>query len=288
MTIERRISDRELEHFREAIGRRIVVSDDMSPTVTSRFALVGGAPAEQTPLRHWAHFLSMPHRDEIGEDGHPKRGKFVPSISLPRRMFAASSIDFFAPLSADTPAEKASTIEKIEHKLGRSGELVFVSIAHEFIQGGALCIKELQTLVYRSVSKTSEFATDRAAGMQINHGFDVVGSFTPTSVDLCRFSSVTLNSHRIHYDHPYAREVEGYPDLVVHAPYIAVLLSNLAQSELGEPLRGFTFRAKSPLFADRQIELGVRRNGGVIELAAIDPAGVIAVEASARGDGDDR
>ncbi|MEZ5982277.1 MAG: hypothetical protein R3C54_08220 [Parvularculaceae bacterium] len=283
MTIERFISDAELDHYRQAIGRRIVISDDMSPTVTSRFAMVGGAPVERTPLRHWAHFLSMPRRDEVDEDGHPIRGKFIPPISLPRRMFAAGSVDFFSPLTAGAPAERASTIENIEHKAGRSGELVFVSIAHEVMQSGVLCIRESQTLVYRSASKASGPTGGDNAGARVSHGFDVAASFTPTSVDLFRFSSVTLNSHRIHYDQAYAREVEGYPGLVVHAPYIAVLLSNLAQQELGEPLKSFTFRAKSPLFVDRRIELAAKLKGRVIELAAIDPVGVIAVEASARG-----
>lgn len=282
MTIERLISDAELDHYCQAIGRRIVISDDMSPTVTSRFAMVGGAPAERTPLRHWAHFLSMPHRDEVDEDGHAKRGKFIPPISLLRRMFAAGSVEFLSPLTAGAPAERTSTIENIEHKAGRSGELVFVSIAHEVTQSGVLCIRESQTLVYRSASKAGPTGGDNA-GARANHGFDVAASFTPTSVDLFRFSSVTLNSHRIHYDQAYAREVEGYPGLVVHAPYIAVLLSNLAQQELGEPLKSFTFRAKSPLFVDRRIELAAKLKGRVIELAAIDPVGVIAVEATARG-----
>lgn len=281
MSMKGSISERELNEHRHAIGRRMSLADDISPMVTERFAAVGGAPVEQTPLRHWAHFLAMPPREDLGEDGHPKRGRFIPAISLPRRMYAAGHIDFLTPFVPGAPAEKDSVIGNIEHKTGRSGEMVFVTIEHKITQGSACRLREMQTLVYRNAAEISEGAANGVGPLP--QGFRIEGSFLPTSVDLFRFSSVTLNSHRIHYDRLYAREAEGYPDLVVHGPFVAVMLANLAQAKLGKPLTRFSFRAKAPLFVNRLIEFAARPNGDSIDLCAINPNGNVAVEAAARG-----
>ncbi len=236
--------------WQAAIGRTETRGEILEHESLRRYALaVGASPdVDQTlpPLPHWAFFLPQPRDEELGEDGHPKRGGFLPAITLPRRMFAASAISFEAPLSLGQAAELVSTIADVKHKSGRSGDLVFVEVDRLLSQSGKLRIRERQSYVYRDMGDPAPLptpATEPPSGELWN----------PNAVNLFRFSAVTFNSHRIHYDHPYTTTVEGYPALVVHGPFTAAKLAGFASTQ--GPLASFSFRAESPLFLGQPIRL---------------------------------
>jgi 3-methylfumaryl-CoA hydratase len=214
-----------------------------------RYALAVGADpgveAVLPPLPHWAFFLPQPQDGELGTDGHPKRGGFLPAISLPRRMFAAAEIVFEAPLVLGGDAEMVSRIAEVAHKSGKSGDLVFVEVDRVISQGAVVRIRERQSYVYREMGDPAPMPTpaDPIDGEVWN----------PGPVNLFRFSAVTFNSHRIHYDFPYAQAEEGYPALVVHGPFTAAKLAGLAARR--GPLKRFSFRAQAPLFLGQPIVL---------------------------------
>jgi len=222
-----------------------------------RFALVIGADpkidAVQPVLAHWAWFLPAPADEQIGADGHPKRGGFLPALkALPRRMFASTAIRFEAPLLLDAPAQSALTIMDVRHKAGRSGDLVFVDVERRITQAGQVRVVETQTLVYRGAGGGAPTPLPvPAADAQVVPEGGLL--WTPGTVNLFRFSAATFNGHRIHYDLPYATGVEGYPALVVHGPFIAAKLAELARQQ--GVLGAFEFRAQSPCFADQPIRL---------------------------------
>lgn len=195
------------------------------------------------PFFHQLHFWEPQPPGKLGRDGHPRVGGVIPDMGLPRRMWAGGQLEFHAPLRAGVPAEKTTTVHKTARKNGRSGPLAFVTLRHEVAQGGGLCVIEYQDLVYRqdpvpgTPSPTPPMArTDEAQAEEVC--FD--------STLLFRYSALTFNGHRIHYDLDYARDVEGYPGLVVHGPLLAQLLMLMAETALGGLAR-FTFRASSPL-----------------------------------------
>ncbi|AVO38895.1 acyl dehydratase [Pukyongiella litopenaei] len=195
------------------------------------------------PFFHQLYFWAVHPPDGLGRDGHPKLGGLIPDLGLPRRMWAGGRLRFAMPLRAGAPADRLSVVESAEHKHGRSGPLGFVTLRHEIRQGGELCLTEWQELVYRQdphrdaprplapVARTDETDAREIA-------FD--------STLLFRYSALTFNGHRIHYDLDYARDVEGYDGLVVHGPLLAQQLMLLAGDLMG-PLGEFSFRAASPL-----------------------------------------
>jgi 3-methylfumaryl-CoA hydratase len=239
-----------LEEWKSAAGRTETRSEILECESLRRYALAIGADmaVERTlpPLAHWAFFLPQPQDGEIGEDGHPKRGGFLPAIALPRRMFAAAEMRFEAPLVLGAQAEMMSTIAQVNHKSGRSGDLVFVEVDRVISQGGTVRVRERQSYVYR----------DMGAPVPLPVPADVtsVGElWRPGPANLFRFSAATFNSHRIHYDLPYAQAEEGYPALVVHGPFTAARLAGLA--ERAGALASFAFRAQAPLFLGQPIHL---------------------------------
>ncbi len=196
-------------------------------------------------LWHWLHFLDQPQRTNLAHDGHEKRGGFLPPVELPRRMWAAGHIQFFGPLRLNSEAKRESRIESIKQKQGKSGELVFVDVRHEIYAGPELAISELQTIVYR------EAATGTAAtqGKPIEELPDYETQVAPDVALLFRYSALTFNAHRIHYDREYACETEGYPGLVVHGPLLATLLIGAAQeAHPDKQIEEFQFRAVKPVF----------------------------------------
>jgi 3-methylfumaryl-CoA hydratase len=199
------------------------------------------------PLAHWAWFLPTVCDAELGFDGHPKRGGFLPAVTLPRRMFGGATMSFAAPLQLDAAAELEMRVASVAHRAGRSGDLVFVEVDRVISQSGEVRIQERQTIVYCEAGgplALPEVVAPAAADSQ----------WRPGLVDLFRFSAVTFNSHRIHYDRRYAIEEEGYPALVVPGPFTAVKLAAFAQAKGERPLASFQFKAMSPLFVDQPVE----------------------------------
>jgi 3-methylfumaryl-CoA hydratase len=196
------------------------------------------------PLAHWLYFLPAYRESEVGPDGHALRGGFLPPVQLPRRMWAGSRLEFLRPLAVGAAIERRSTITGVAPKEGRSGPLVFVSVRHEVCDAEGLVLSDEHDIVYRGASAAAASPAPRAP-----EGEAWQREIHPDPVLLFRYSAVTFNSHRIHYDHPYVTEVEGYPGLVVHGPLIATLLVDLFRRNLPRAtLTRFSFRALKPLY----------------------------------------
>ena len=195
------------------------------------------------PFFHQLYFWDARPPKELGRDGHPRVGGLIPDMGLPRRMWAGGRLQFHAPLLVGMTAQKTSTCERAERKEGRSGPLALVTLRHDFEQNGKQCITEHQDLVYRQDHDPN---APRAEAPSAPDSCSTTREVTFNSTMLMRYSALTFNGHRIHYDLDYARDVEGYDGLVVHGPLLAQLLMLMAQEELG-PLAQFSFRATSPL-----------------------------------------
>ena len=225
--------------------------DALDPARAEALAAILGLPfdpaAPLPPFAHQAHFWDVRPAAGLGRDGHPRLGGLVPDLGLPRRMWAGGRLEFHGALYAGRPAEKLSVREAVTRKEGRTGPLAFVTLRHEVRQDGRLAVTEWQDLVYRA---EADPAAPRPAPAPAPRGEAeaVARVFSPT--DLFRYSALTMNGHRIHYDADYARDVEGYPGLVVHAPLLAQHLMLMAPP----PLRRFAFRATAPLFAGERAE----------------------------------
>jgi len=233
------------------------------------------------PLRHWLYFLPLYRRSETGPDGHALRGGFLPPVPLPRRMWAGGRLEFRQPVRVGDAIERVSTIVKVDSKQGRTGALVFVLVRHEIGAAGRTAIVEEHDIVYRDAPGAGGAAPpQRAAPVDAAWRRDVV----PDDVLLFRYSALTFNGHRIHYDRRYATGVEGYPGLVVHGPLIATLLADLARDHVAPAeLATFSFRAVMPLFDVAPFATCGRRDpdDGTIRLWAQDSAGNLAMEATA-------
>ena len=242
------------------------------------------APGEGDPLPpgwQWLFFNPAVRRSGLGVDGHPKRGGFLPPIELPRRMWAGSRIDYPAPLPVGSEATRRSRILKVENKVGKRGSLWFVTVQHTTLAGTQTCIIEEQDIVYREATPPGAAP---AAPAQRHDGEAQWGrTVEPDTTLLFRYTALTFNGHRIHYDQAYARDEEGYPDLVVHGPLTATLLQQFAlQHGGGRSLARFEFRGVSPLFVGRAFELeGREGDGGVLALWARGPDGELAMSATA-------
>lgn len=245
------VSDGDLAHWREWVGRKRTVTERLAPAMAERYAAALGEPCDGAvpSLGHWAWFVDAVQPAQIGADGHPERGGFLPPVTLASRMFAASEIRFDAPLVLDREATLTGEVVRLDHKRGASGDLVLAEVAIAIVQDGTTCVAERQTIIYRDGGGTIAPVAD--AGLALPAGGE---RWRPGEVDLFRFSAVTFNSHRIHYDAPYARAVEGYPALVVHGPFTAARLFGFATRRHG-PLRSFAFRAQAPLFVGQPIDL---------------------------------
>ncbi len=195
-------------------------------------------------LHHWLYFWNVQPPAGLGADGHPAKGGFLPPVPLPRRMWAGGRVQFLSPLMLGETVTKTSTILKVETKVGKSGTLVFVTVQHEMAGANGVAILEEQDLVYREPASTSapmpEAAPAAAAAWH--------EQLLPDPVLLFRYSALTMNGHRIHYDRPYATGEEAYPALVVHGPLQATLLIDMAARNLAAPITSFSFRGLSPAF----------------------------------------
>jgi len=267
-----------IAHWQTWIGRTETRSELLELESLRRYAASLGESldVEAVPpsLAHWAFFLPVATPDQLGSDGHPKRGGFLPPVTLPRRMFAAADMSFPAPLLWGRAATRTSRIAGVTHKAGRSGDLILVDVEHEIAQFGQVRVHERQTIVYRDAGAPVPPVIPTAQARDA----DAI-TWLPGTVDLFRFSAVTFNSHRIHYDAPYATGEEGYPGLVVHGPFTAARLFSLA-TRAGGAIRQFSFQALAPLFVDQPVALVCGEEDTV---AAIRCDGVTAMTATFKG-----
>jgi 3-methylfumaryl-CoA hydratase len=270
------ISPEDIDAWRGYVGRTETRAQRLGLEALRRFAAAVGASPDienaPPPLAHWAWFLEVAPADGLGPDGHPLRGVgLMPPVRLPRRMFASANLGFEAPLLIDQPAELTLTVAEVNHRRGRTGELVFVEVDRVLSQADTVRVRERQTIVYRGEGGPTPPVVAEAGADE--------GAWTPGPVDLFRFSAVTFNSHRIHYDLPYATGEEGYPGLVVHGPFTAVKLCALAASLDARPMTGFSFRAQAPMFAGQPIRLRAGAEPGQVEAVRCD--GAVAMSATA-------
>jgi 3-methylfumaryl-CoA hydratase len=266
------------------VGRQETIRQRIAPDrVAALGATLGieGNYSDGAPLPpgwHWIFFNPFVPRQQLGTDGHPKRGGFLPLVSLPRRMWAGGRLAYEKPMIIGGEGARESTILKIEAKSGRAGRLVFVTVRHVLACDGVPCITEEQDIVYREAAAAGTPAPAAAPAPS-----DAAWSeeFLPDTVLLFRYSALTSNGHRIHYDQHYARAEENYPDLVVHGPLTATLLQAFAERHAGKPLRTFEFRGMSPLFVSSPFRLEGKASGHALDLWAAGPGNALAMRASA-------
>jgi 3-methylfumaryl-CoA hydratase len=278
----------DIEHLKQWIGRTESISDTVTPTPIRALAATldrdDPAPQDADPIPpcwHWLYFLPVHRQSELGPDGHPKRGGFLPPVPLPRRMWAGSRLEFLRPLRVGSAIRRDSRIADVSGKQGRSGALVFVTVHHEISDEQGVAIVEEHDIVYRDDPKPGDPApTPQLAPADRDWSRNV----EPTDVLLFRYSALTFNGHRIHYDRRYATEVERYPGLVVHGPLIATLLLDLLRRNLpGATVSRFSFRAMKPTFdvAPFQVCGRLDPDGHSAHLWAQHVDGVIAMDATA-------
>jgi 3-methylfumaryl-CoA hydratase len=266
----------DIAHLREWIGKRETLGDVASPApLHGLAALLDHETPPWTkdtvpPLGHWLYFLTRARQSDIDVDGHPKRGGFLPPVDLPRRMFAGSTLTLHAPIPVGSQIRREATILDVSEKDGASGPLVFVKQRHEVYAGETLAITDEQDIVFREES-TMPTATARPTPLR---QAEETRPISADSTMLFRFSALTFNAHRIHYDRDYACEEEYYPGLVVQGPFIAMLLlDHLLRLKPEAPIRQFSFRAKSPLFDIAPFDLCLARNDKGYDLWARDSIG---------------
>jgi 3-methylfumaryl-CoA hydratase len=232
------------------------------------------------PLWHWLYFLEGQPPAELGPDGHPARGGFLPPVPLPNRMWAGGRVEFEAAVPLGAEMEQRSQVLRIEHKQGRSGDLVFVTVQHEVFVAGRRCLREEHDIVYKAPTPASVPA---AAATPLPAPAAHQRVITPDATLLFRYSALTFNGHRIHYDQRYCREVEGYDDLVIHGPLNATLLAGLAAEVAGRPLRRFDYRNLHPVTLGATLTLHAQPDAQAdrAQLWLHDQHGRLALQASA-------
>jgi 3-methylfumaryl-CoA hydratase len=281
-----------MSDFSAWIGRETRATDRLDAGLTARWLAAFDLPHPRPPIMpqgiHFALCTPDTPTAALGEDGHPARGEsadsFLPPIPMPRRMWASSKIAFRAPIAIGAAIERTSRIASISEKEGSSGRLAFVDFSHETRANGKLAVVETQTLVYREAAAPDAplLPPPPGEGAFDPADWDAHRAVTPSSALLFRYSALTFNTHRIHYDTPYAEQVERYRGLVVHGPLTASLLLQLAADALGENrLRQFAFRGVSPAIAGEPLHLVMRRAGEEYELAAFADDGRQVTKASA-------
>ena len=247
-------------------------------------ALTEGAPLP--PLRHWLYFWHAAPRKALGRDGHPALGTFLPDVgalwggSQTRRMWAGSRLDFHRPLQLGMPTRRLSTVESIEEKSGRSGRLVFVTVRHDIFDADTPAVTDRHDIVYREELPGAKLPEpDTASG-----DYQWSAGFTADPVLLFRYSALTFNGHRIHYDRDYAWQVEGYRGLVVHGSLLATLLVDFATSlRPGQTLKAFNFRGRRPVIDGQPFQLRAKNtHDGSLSLWIADTEDALAMTAEAR------
>lgn len=230
------------------------------------------------PGWHWLYFLLTVPRSALGPDGAETGGEFLPQFALSQRMWAGGTFEFYRALHIGEPIKRVSTIQAIDEKSGKHGPLIFVTLRHEIFGESDLAIREEQILAFRSPLASGQRTDCRPAPRNPDWSKEVV----PNAVLLFRFSALTFNAHRIHYDRRYATEVEGYPGLVIHGPLQAILLLELLRGVLTKPLVAFKYRLLRPLFDCARISVNGARTGKDIQVWTADAAGNVGLLGEAR------
>ncbi|MDE8652528.1 FAS1-like dehydratase domain-containing protein [Novosphingobium album (ex Liu et al. 2023)] len=239
------------EDFSGWVGKQEQAADRLEPARSNALRAALGHPAPLDagavlpPLHHWLYFWNVQPPAALGADGHPAKGGFLPPVPLPRRMWAGGRLEFVRPLHLGEAVSRTSTILSVEAKSGRSGDLIFVTVRHEIAGESGPAVIEEQDLVYRGAAAPGSIKAPSPHTPAITAAAHEV--IAPDSVLLFRYSALTMNGHRIHYDRPYAMDEEAYPGLVVHGPLQATLLADLAARQ-GRTLKTFRFRGMSPAF----------------------------------------
>jgi 3-methylfumaryl-CoA hydratase len=272
------------------IGRSETLRDTITPTPVRALTATldhAAAPAEPgtplPPLWHWLYFLPLHRQSEIGPDGHAKRGGFLPPVPLPRRMWAGSQFEFRSPVRVGDAVERTSTIADVTQKDGRTGPLVFVKVRHELRCNGAAlpALVEFHDIVYREAKQPGDAEPPPQAAAT---GSAWQREIVPDDVLLFRYSALTFNGHRIHYDRRYVTEVEGYPGLIVHGPLIATLLMDLLRRQAPDAdVASFRFKAVRPTFDLHPFQVNgtPQSDGQTIKLWAQDHEGWLTMDATA-------
>ena len=273
----------DIDHLRQWIGRDEVKSELVTPALVDRFNATfdfAGDAANGDPAPVMIHLCLAPPTAPtagLGPDGHPARGGFLPPVPLPRRMWAGGAFTFHDDIRVGETVTRRSVIRDVTVKEGRTGTLCFVTVDHHIDADGRSVLSERQDIVYRgedapgAAKKTPPPAPHGAHRVQVN----------PSAPLLFRYSALTFNGHRIHYDAPYVREVEGYPGLIVHGPLQATMLVQFAAKVRGQRPAQFDFRSLSPLFDDGDFTLNAVEEDGGLKLWTSYTDGPVAMEARA-------
>jgi 3-methylfumaryl-CoA hydratase len=263
----------DLDHLRQWIGRSTEASDIVTAQLVkglraTLFQEIGEPKTgDAAPFTtHWCLAQPVFPMSELGPDGHPARGGFLPPVPLPRRMWAGGELEFFEPLRVGDDAKRTSRISDVTMKAGSTGTLCFVSVVHEVTTSRGLAIRERQDIVYREMSGTSQqapaakpAAPPPAAQHRERHVSDPVLLF--------RYSALTFNGHRIHYDRDYVTKVEGYPGLIFHGPLQATLIVELAAKlHGGQPPKKLSYRGLQPLFEGSEFSINANKTDAGMEL----------------------
>lgn len=263
-----------MEELNKCIGRKIARSDIINERVIAEFEatfsphlFANGA----VPLgAQWCLSPDIVAADQIGSDGHPKLGSFLPDVGLPRRMWAGGEVTYLGHFNVGDVVKKHSEIVDVSFKEGKSGKLCFFKINHHYSVDDRLIVAERQDIVYREAGIAGAGAAQPTVSPQ-----GKVWRVTPTSTMLFRYSAMTFNGHRIHYDDPYARNVEFYEGLVVHGPLQATLMLNLAATILGRAPTTFSYRGVSPLILGEPFLVDAVKTDGAIAVQTISSSGVV-------------
>ncbi|MCC7265959.1 MAG: MaoC family dehydratase N-terminal domain-containing protein [Caulobacteraceae bacterium] len=274
-----------MDDFSDWVGRS-ETADDMATDAPLRglAALLDHAeppwPTETAPpLAHWLYFLPRAAQSQIDRDGHPRRGGLLPPVPLPRRMWAGGRLSFLRPIPVGAALHRTSTIQNVQAKEGASGRMVFVTVRHQVESDGDEVLVEEQDIVYRAPPSPGASAAPARPENPIGPARRTRRHLADET-QLFRFSALTFNSHRIHYDRPYATGEEGYPGLVVQGPYLATLLMHHALEEIaGTQVRDFRFRAERPVFDGQPFDLNLADAPGGLSLWVSDAEGQAAMRA---------
>ncbi|MBO9422549.1 MaoC family dehydratase N-terminal domain-containing protein [Labrenzia sp. R4_2] len=258
------MSKTDLGTLKPWLGRTDTKDDILTPGLIERFRATLGTHlsdrADAAPLGiHWCLALEAVPSDALAVDGHTKKGAFLPPVPLPSRMWAGGDVTHVAPLTVGETVTRHSVVEDIAAKQGRSGELVFVTVRHEYSCRGRVCISERQDIVYKDVTPPRTAPAHAAPDETEPNTLKSV--VTPDPTLLFRYSALTFNAHRIHYDHVYTTRTEAYPGLVVHGPLQATLLLNIAAEALGHTPGRFSFRGAAPVTLPCRLHLHCRDDG---------------------------
>lgn len=270
----------DVDHLRQWIGRSEERSEQLTSGLVDRFNATFDRQGDAAPpMIHLCLAPSIAPTSDLGRDGHPHRGGFLPPVQLPNRMWAGGAFDFREDIRVGELVTRRSTIRDVVEKQGRTGTLCFVTVDHCVESGGRLAVEERQDIVYRSAHSSGSMQGQKLEPAAAHGQYRV--SVDPSATLLFRYSALTFNGHRIHYDDPYTRDIEGYPGLIVHAPLQATQLVQFAESINGRAPRRFDFRARSPLFGTAAYTLNAAEDGNGLKLWTAYGDGPVAMEARA-------